>query len=654
MTPALDHLLSCLDAFDRASWIAGTCAPPTADLAGAKDPAAFGDGTQTRIDPRVRNGLRLRTPIATVPDLAAICMQIEDAFGLDRHVVATLHDVLVYPVGGFFARHKDTPRDLDQLGTLIVELPTTYVGGAFVLHDGDQRVAFDWSTPAANARWLAFYGDVDHEVERVIEGQRNCITYRLTLGAERSDPVRRAGLDAIADAFVTVLHDPPTLALERPIYIPCRRLIVDTREDRPLDLDVLRGEDRAIARLLESFGIAVGVHEIVMVPEDDHGSTFPTVHADFLDETKKLVKRLPPSLFEEQRDLLTMGDEPWGEDLEGGESVHNLRDYVSEQHLGYAAWLVRKQARATHITTAQYGANGYFGNSNWDAHVYRGTMLEIELVGYGFSQRQVKPEDIPALAALQSELTAAELAATLAPEGSIIIERDGVVVGGAGFARSHPNFYASPVIAREIPIAATLLTSIGSNSWSWQPHRLDVEAGEDVIADVLTMFGYRHVLDLVRVTRAPEHVELPRLPWRYVPIREIDAEQLRQVRNETFVNIDNTLPVYLDQAQRMRDTAWIPGSGVWFDRDRIVAFVIARQTGDSIEISQLGIRVDYRHTGLARVLIARVLDAAVGTVDRIVATIAATNLRARHVFEAAGFVVTSLRHVYELTPANPG
>ncbi|HEY0254294.1 MAG TPA: GNAT family N-acetyltransferase [Kofleriaceae bacterium] len=649
MTPALEHLLSCLDAFDRVSWIEGTCALPTVNLAGPKEEATFGDGERTRIDPDVRNTLRLKTPRATGIDLAGICAQIADAFALDREVIAALADVLIYPTGGFFDRHKDTPRDLDQLGSLIVEVPSAYQGGALVFHDGDRTVSIDWSRPAPNARWIAFYGDVDHEVERVISGQRNCITYRLTLGSARSDPTRHANLDAIADAFVSVLHDPASLALDLPILIPCSRLIVDTKEDRPLDREVLRGEDRAIAELLATFGIVVSVPELVFVP-GDATTSFPTSE---LGESRRVLRRMPA--YDDKRDLLTFGPaaEVYGEDLEGGESVHSLDGYIDGAEVA-VAWLIRRAARASYVTYATYSERGWFGNEHWDTHVYRAAALEFRLPGYRFTERTVIREDLPALSALQRELTAEQLAARFfgpsrrGGESSIILEKDDAVVGGAAWIRHHPTFIGSPMIAPTIAVAAVLLDRLRQASIACNSIRIDCADDEAAKLAALRSAGYQRITELVTFARAPERLESPIL-WRRESIDTVDAETLRKLYNATFVNIANAPAIYLDEAQIMRDTAWRPGSGVWFDRDRPVAFVVTMLAGRTVELSAVGVLVDYRHHGLARGLVHRVLTEAVGLADAVTSVAATGNHAALELHRACGFTEHARSAVYELT-----
>src|SRR5207237_10555517 len=84
------------------------------------------------------------------------------------------------PKGGKFARHKDTPRTPDLIGTLVVGLPIAHTGGAFVVDGGGSAQKFEWGKPTANMLpWVALFSDADHEIERVKSGTRVTMVYAL-------------------------------------------------------------------------------------------------------------------------------------------------------------------------------------------------------------------------------------------------------------------------------------------------------------------------------------------------------------------------------------------------------------------------------------------------------------------------------------------
>ena len=159
------------------------------------EPAPFGHQGQTKLDTNVRSTLRVKsrgnTAISGL-EVAAIAQRVDEALATRHCVSATLLDVLVYPTGGKFLRHKDTPRNGRQLGTLIIEIPVAHEGGALVLQDGDQHATIDWSGKPRDRgalRWVALFGDVDHTITEVTSGTRVTLVYTLTLTDQpRTDP----------------------------------------------------------------------------------------------------------------------------------------------------------------------------------------------------------------------------------------------------------------------------------------------------------------------------------------------------------------------------------------------------------------------------------------------------------------------------------
>lgn len=86
--------------------------------------------------------------------------------------------------GDFFKAHKDTPRGQDMFGSLVVILPTQHEGGQLVLRQAEKEWTLDFTDKFASATepsvcFVAFYGDVEHEVLPVTSGYRVTLTYNL-------------------------------------------------------------------------------------------------------------------------------------------------------------------------------------------------------------------------------------------------------------------------------------------------------------------------------------------------------------------------------------------------------------------------------------------------------------------------------------------
>jgi hypothetical protein len=113
---------------------------PTAALAAlfeCCEPAPFGRGGETVHDERVRKALVI--PAARVAavegiDLSAVTDVVRRKLApFAGAVTAELHKVNIYPPGGHFAAHRDTPLGTDMLGTLVIQLPTQHTGGTLIV-----------------------------------------------------------------------------------------------------------------------------------------------------------------------------------------------------------------------------------------------------------------------------------------------------------------------------------------------------------------------------------------------------------------------------------------------------------------------------------------------------------------------------------------
>jgi hypothetical protein len=88
--------------------------------------------------------------------------------------------------GSFFKAHKDTPRGDDMFASLVLVLPSPHTGGELRLTHSNAEHIFDSGNLLSssiisdpNVAYVAFYSDVDHEVQQVLSGHRVTITYNL-------------------------------------------------------------------------------------------------------------------------------------------------------------------------------------------------------------------------------------------------------------------------------------------------------------------------------------------------------------------------------------------------------------------------------------------------------------------------------------------
>lgn len=116
----------------------------------------------------------------------------------------------VYEKNGFFKMHKDTPKNKNMIGTLIICFPSEFTGGDLVLYTEEKKI-FDWSKLSkTHFQWCAFYGDVDHEIEKVTCGNRITMTYTII-----KEPVNNFKFNAksenIKNQLIDILKSPHIL-----------------------------------------------------------------------------------------------------------------------------------------------------------------------------------------------------------------------------------------------------------------------------------------------------------------------------------------------------------------------------------------------------------------------------------------------------------
>lgn len=151
-------------------------------------PAPFGLRDQTLYDTSVRDTWQLRRPLVKIDTrrwktaLQAPLSTIQRRLGLpdEGRLEAVFDKLLIYGPGQFFAPHQDSERSDDMVGTLTIELPSTYSGGAVVVEHGGRKKTFRGSKQRKKElSLLAFYADCRHEVRTVRSGYRVVLTYQL-------------------------------------------------------------------------------------------------------------------------------------------------------------------------------------------------------------------------------------------------------------------------------------------------------------------------------------------------------------------------------------------------------------------------------------------------------------------------------------------
>jgi hypothetical protein len=377
-------------------------------------PAPFGAGKRTQYDSSVRDALQLKAEGEAfrvenvVPESAGVLKQIQrDLVPHDSGLIsAELYSLNVYTGGGHFAPHKDTPRGKDMFGTLVVCLPSQFGAGQFVLTHRGVVQKFDWGRAiaaqeaATQIHWAAFFGDVDHQIERIWYGVRVTLTYLLRRGAGGQPSCEIASEDlptCVQEAWRVLLADRSFLPKGGTLAYPCCHLYhQDARfQQQPSPItwesaSVLKGRDHLAAATALQAGLKVAF--------------VPYMFENCTDETWQLERF--PTRGEKSR----LGSQM---DATGLKSILPIRASSEDEGDFGVTWIEppptsdktsrrseededSELAAAALLHSCEYCPWGYFGNEASDVDLYTYAALHIEIPSYGEGIRQpAKPVKRP-------------------------------------------------------------------------------------------------------------------------------------------------------------------------------------------------------------------------------------------------------------------
>jgi len=369
-------------------------------------PATFGDKRRTRIDRSVRDAVQLKAENGGFsvehfdPETAGILDAIRRQMlpHDSPPITAELYALNVYTSGGHFAPHKDTPRGQDMFGTLVVCLPSHFWRGNFVLTHRGVVQRFDWGaaigkqSEAHQLHWVAFFGDVDHQIERVFTGARVTVTYLLRRDAKIEPSPTVADEDlapTILEAWRALLEDATFLPQGGIVGYPCCHLYhQDARfqvKQTPLDqrsANTLKGRDQLVAATALQAGLDVSFAPYLFetcVDETWQLERFPT-HK----ETSRMKQRMDLSDLESALPIRGESSEKvggfgvtWLETPPSSGSGVALRGSNIESSSELPA--------AGRLHSCEYCEWGYFGNeaSDVDFYIYAALHVQIPKLGAG-------------------------------------------------------------------------------------------------------------------------------------------------------------------------------------------------------------------------------------------------------------------------------
>ncbi len=368
-------------------------------------PAPFGDGKTTRYDRNVRDALQLKAEAGGFsiegfdPESAGVLQKIqEELVPLDPNPIsAELYSLNVYSERGHFEPHKDTPRGDDMFGTLVVCLPSEFRRGNLVLSHRGVVQKFDWGSSPEKQQtpnqlhWAAFFGDVDHQIERIWGGARVTLTYLLRRGKSGAPTPEVGGEDLaprIQEAWQAVLADKSFLPDGGILGYPCCHLYhQDARfqsEQSSIDRQsstMLKGRDHLVAATALQAGLKVTFNPYMFETCADETwqlDRFPTTK-----EKSKLGWQVDSYALEEALSIRATSEK------EGDFGVTWLEPHPSTDDSTWQS----KEGRDPELPAAallhrcDYCPWGYFGNESSEIDLYTFAALHVKIPKFGQGRR---------------------------------------------------------------------------------------------------------------------------------------------------------------------------------------------------------------------------------------------------------------------------
>src|SRR4051812_48045299 len=228
------------------------------ELIGVADPAPYGRGEQTLIDPAVRRCWQIDPDRVHIrgrhwaQTLETILVRVAEGLGVDAPITAEFYKLLLYDEGSFFVGHRDTEKTPGMFATLVVALPSSFAGGELIVRHKDREARLDLRCDdPAEAAFAAFYADCVHEVLPVTKGYRLSLVYNLVRGGRGRppEPPDYAGeqdrVATLLQAWCHAKRRPGDASPEKLVY-PLEHAYTPAE----LGFTALKGADAAVAGVL--------------------------------------------------------------------------------------------------------------------------------------------------------------------------------------------------------------------------------------------------------------------------------------------------------------------------------------------------------------------------------------------------------------------
>jgi hypothetical protein len=254
------------------------------ELIGVADPAPYGRGEQTVVDPAVRRCWQIGPDRVRIrgrrwaQTLEMILARVAEGLGVDAPITAEFYKLLLYDEGSFFIGHRDTEKTPGMFATLVVALPSSFVGGELVVRHKGREVRLDLCcNDPAEAAFAAFYADCVHEVLPVTKGYRLNLVYNLVRGGRGRPPEppdyagEQARVAALLQAWCHAKRRPGDASPEKLVY-PLEHAYTIAE----LGFTTLKGADAAVVGVLTTAAQQAGcdLHLALLTVEESGAADY--------------------------------------------------------------------------------------------------------------------------------------------------------------------------------------------------------------------------------------------------------------------------------------------------------------------------------------------------------------------------------------------
>ena len=309
---------------------------------------------------------------------------------------------------GVIVAHKDTPRGSDMLGTLVVCLPSQFANGAFVVKHHGVFQTYDWGhaireqAEPTRIYWAAFFGDVDHQIERVWGGLRVTLTYLIRRGINTGGSAvpgrEREALNTLVRRELRVLLDDRRfLAKGGTLAFPCSHLYHQDarfqRKQRPLSrqtVSALKGRDQKVAAAAMAEGLEVTLYPYMI--ETCADGTWQLEHFPTPREQAALDDQMDPTDLENALAVRASSEDAGDFDVVWVDPPPHFNGQPTmypEIAEGRPHAADSDLPALVHLHACEYSATGYFGNEGSDIDLYVYGALHVAIPPYGKAARGV-------------------------------------------------------------------------------------------------------------------------------------------------------------------------------------------------------------------------------------------------------------------------